>query len=213
MKATIKFQIFFFLVMSSSLFAQFNVNNMSLEAGYGYTGAIGPYQKLYKSNFSGLNHYNVGIRYMFNEKFGAKVAYKLDHFVNDPGGKVGITYSAVAVSGIYNVGKQLGLTYLTRDKVGVNAHVDAGFAYGHLIGKNDSEKVYVVGIGITPMYNISNKLALTADFTHNFTMDQNYGFDGILLNKDKSPQNGSYYNFSVGLIYYLGENKYHSDWY
>jgi len=56
-------------------------------------------------------------------------------------------------------------------------------------------------------------LALTADFTHNITMDQNYGFDGILLNKDKSPENGSYYNFSVGLIYYLGENKYHSDWY
>lgn len=35
-----------------------------------------------------MNHYNVGIRYMFNEKFGAKVAYKLDHFVNDPGGKL-----------------------------------------------------------------------------------------------------------------------------
>ena len=40
MKAAIKLQIFFFLVMTSSLFAQFNVNNLSLEAGYGYTGAI-----------------------------------------------------------------------------------------------------------------------------------------------------------------------------
>jgi OOP family OmpA-OmpF porin len=71
----------------------------------------------------------------------------------------------------------------------------------------------VVGIGLTPMYNISNKFAVTADFTHNFTMKQHYGFDGILLNKDYTPKSGSYYNFSVGLIYYLGENKYHSDWY
>ena len=190
MKTTRKLYLFLLIVIATPLFAQFNVNNMSIEAGYGYTGAIGPYQKLYKSNFSGLNHYNVGIRYMFNEKFGAKVAYKLDHFVNDPGGKVGITYSAVALSGIYNVGKQLGLTYLTRDKVGINAHVDAGVAFGYMIGQNQHEKIGVVGIGLTPMFNISNNFALTADFTHNFTMKQHYGFDGILLNKDYTPQSG-----------------------
>lgn len=213
MKTTSKLHLFFFLIVSSSLFSQFNVNNISVEGNYGYTGAISPYQKKYKSNFSGMNHYNIGIRYMFNEKFGAKVTYKLDHFVNDPGGKIGITYSTVSLSGIYNVGKQLGLTYLTRDKLGLNAHLDAGMALGYIIGKNDSEQVNIVGIGITPMYKISNKLALTADFTHNFTMDQNYGFDGIILNKNKAPQSGAFYNFSFGLIYYLGENKYHSDWY
>ena len=213
MKAAIKLQLFFFLVMTSSLFAQFNVNNLSLEAGYGYTGAIWPYQKLYKSNFSGFNHYNVGIRYMFNEKFGAKATYKVDHFVNDPGGKVGITYSAIGLSGIYNVGKQLGLTYLTRDKLGINAHVDAGVAFGYVIEQNKPERIGVVGIGLTPMFNISNNFALTADFTHNFTMKQHYGFDGALLSKDYTPESGSYYNFSFGIIYYLGENKYHSDWY
>ena len=82
-----------------------------------------------------------------------------------------------------------------------------------MIGQNKHEKIGVVGIGLTPMYNISNNFALTADFTHNFTMKQHYGFDGILLNKDYTPQSGGYYNFSIGLIYYLGENKYHSDWY
>ncbi len=213
MKTTTKLQLFFFLIMSTSLFAQFNVNNMSVEGNYGYTGAISPYQKKFKSNFSGMNHYDIGIRYMFNEKFGAKVSYKLDHFVNDPGGKIGITYSAVSLSGIYNVGKQFGLTYLTRDKLGVNTHLDAGIAYGHPIGQHEPERIGVVGIGITPMYNISNKFALTADFTHNFTVKQHYGFDGILLNKDYKPEPGSFYNFSVGLIFYLGENKYHSDWY
>lgn len=213
MKAIHKFQIFIFLVLSSSLFAQLNVNNLSVEAGYGYTGAIAPYYKGFKSNFSGFNHFNVGIRYMFNEKIGAKVAYKLDHFVNDPGGKVGITYSAVALSGIYNLGKQFGLTYLTRDKLSLNAHLDAGVAFAYMIGQNDYEKVGVIGIGVTPMLNLTNKLALTADFTHNFTQKQHYGFDGILLDPDYKPQSGSYYNFTMGLIFYLGENRYHSDWY
>ena len=213
MKQTPKLSLLLLFFCSMSLFSQFNVNNLSLETGYGYTGAIEPYYKGYKSNFSGMNHFNVGIRYMLNEKIGAKVSYKLDHFVNDPGGDLGITYSTIGVSGIYNIGKQFGLTYWTRDRVGVNAHVDAGVAFAYMIGQNDFEKVGVVGIGITPMVNLSNDFALTMDFTHNFTMKQHYGFDGQLVNADYEPTSGGFYNFSFGLIYYLGENRYHSDWY
>jgi len=214
MKLVSKSFFVFILLNSSLLLAQFNVNNMSLEAGYGYTGAIEPYYKGFKSNFSGMNHFNVGVRYMFTEKIGAKVSYKFDHFVNDPGGKLGITYNTISVSGVYNIGKEFGLTYLTRDRFGVNAHIDAGVAFAYMIGKNEYEQVKVVGIGITPMYNISNKIALTADFTHNLTSDQNYGFDGQLVDPiNKKPESGSFYNFSFGIIFYLGENRYHSDWY
>lgn len=213
MKSSSKVIVLLLFFCTMPIFSQFNVNNMSLEAGYGYTGAIDPYFRGFKSNFSGMNHFNLGIRYMFTEKIGAKVSYKLDHFVNDPGGDVGITYNALSVSGIYNIGKQFGLTYLTRDRLGVNAHVDAGVAFAYMIGQNEYEKVGVIGIGITPMYNISNKFALTADFTHNLTMKQHYGFDGLLLDPEYKPQSGSFYNFSFGIIYYLGENRYHSDWY
>ena len=213
MKSSSKVIVLLLFFCTMPIFSQFNVNNMSLEAGYGYTGAIDPYFRGFKSNFSGMNHFNVGIRYMFTEKIGAKVSYKLDHFVNDPGGDVGITYNALSVSGIYNIGKQFGLTYLTRDRLGVNAHVDAGVAFAYMIGQNEYEKVGVIGIGITPMYNISNKFALTADFTHNITMKQHYGFDGLLLDPEYKPQSGSFYNFSFGIIFYLGENRYHSDWY
>jgi len=40
MKLVSKSFFVFILLNSSLLLAQFNVNNMSLEAGYGYTGAI-----------------------------------------------------------------------------------------------------------------------------------------------------------------------------
>ena len=213
MKSSSKVIVLVLFFCTMPIFSQFNVNNMSLEAGYGYTGAIDPYFRGFKSNFSGMNHFNLGIRYMFTEKIGAKVSYKFDHFVNDPVGDVGITYNTLSVSGIYNIGKQFGLTYLTRDRLGVNAHVDAGVAFAYMIGQNEYEKVGVIGIGITPMYNISNKFALTADFTHNITMKQHYGFDGLLLDPEYKPQSGSFYNFSFGIIFYLGENRYHSDWY
>lgn len=202
-----------FLFFSTTVFAQFDLNNVSVEVGYGYNGAIGPYNKVFNSNFSGMNHFDVGIRYMFTEKLGAKVFYKLDHFVNDPGGELGVTYMTVGASGVYNVGKELGLGYLTRDKLGLNAHIDGGVAFAHLIGQNKYEKVGIIGFGIAPMYKISNKFAVQADFTYNYSLKQHYGFDGILLNENYDPEPGSFYNFSVGLIYYIGENKYHSDWY
>jgi hypothetical protein len=63
------------------------------------------------------------------------------------------------------------------------------------------------------MYNISNKFAIIADYTHNITMSQHYGFDGQQIGANKKSTSGSFYNFSFGFIYYLGENRYHSDWY
>jgi OOP family OmpA-OmpF porin len=63
------------------------------------------------------------------------------------------------------------------------------------------------------MYAVSNKIALKADLTYNRTFKQHYGFDGGLLDPNFKAENGSFYNFSVGLIFYIGENKHHSDWY
>ena len=201
------------LLLSSGLFAQLDVNNISLEVGYGYNGAIGPYNKNYNSNFSGMNHFDVGIRYMFTEKIGAKIFYKLDHFVNDPGGEIGVTYMTIGGSGVYNLGKEIGLNYMTRDLVSVTTHVDAGVTFAHLIGQNQYERVGVLGIGITPMVKLSNKFALMADATYNYTLKQHYGFDGVLLDPEYKPEPSSFYNLSFGLIFYIGENRYHSDWY
>lgn len=213
MKLSNKFLVAFLLLSAMPLFSQFSVNNMSFEVGYGYNGAIKPYNKAYNSNFSGMNHFNLGLRYMFSEKIGAKVFYRVDKFVNDPGGSVGITYNTVGTSFVYNLGKELGLTYLTRDQFGIVTHLDGGVSFARVIDTRIIEKVGVIGLGVTPMYNISNKIAVTADLTYNWNLRQHYGFDGGKLHQDKTYESGNFYNFSIGLIYYIGENKYHSDWY
>lgn len=213
MKLSNKFLVAFLLLSAMPLFSQFSVNNMSFEVGYGYNGAIKPYNKAYNSNFSGMNHFNLGLRYMFSEKIGAKVFYKVDKFVNDPGGSVGITYNTVGTSFVYNLGKELGLTYLTRDQFGIVTHLDGGVSFARVIDTRIIEKVGIVGLGVTPMCALSNKFALYGDFTYNWNLKQHYGFDGMLLNADYTPEPGSFYNFSIGLIYYIGEHQYHADWY
>lgn len=213
MKLLQKGIVIFALFFTSHIVGQFNVNNLSLEFGYGYSGAIAPYNKIFKSDFSGMRHFDVGIRYMFSEKIGTKIFYKVDTFVNDPGGKIGIIYNTIGSSFVYNIGKQLGLTYITRDQLGILTHLDGGVSFANIINTNKVEKVGVVGLGITPMVSLSNKFSIYTDFTYNWNIKQHYGFDGLLLNDDYTPEAGSFYNFSLGLIFYIGENKYHSDWY
>ena len=198
------FLVVVFLISSSLAVAQFNRNNMSVELNYGYNGAIQPYNKQFQSNFSGFNHFEVGIRYMFSEHLGTKIIFKSDKFVNDPGGNIGIQYNSLGAGLVYNVGKKLGLTYLTRDNLGLLVHLE---------GSIESEKTQIIGFGITPQYRINNKFAIVSDFTYNINLKQLYGFDGFPINANKVSESGSFYNISIGLIYYIGENKYHSDWY
>jgi hypothetical protein len=203
-----------FLLFSNIIFSQLNMNNMSVELNYGYNGAIQPYNKQFKSNFSGFNHFEVGIRYMFSEHLGAKIIYKSDKFVNDPGGNIGIQYNSLGAGVVYNIGKKIGLTYLTRDNLGLLFHLEGSVGFANsLIQQYESEKTKIIGIGITPQYRINNKIAITTDFTYNINLKQLYGFDGFPINTTKISETGSFYNLSIGLIYYIGENKYHSDWY
>lgn len=208
------FLVVVFLISSSLAVAQFNRNNMSVELNYGYNGAIQPYNKQFKTNFSGFNHFEVGLRYMFSEHLGTKIIFKSDKFVNDPGGNIGIQYNSLGAGLVYNAGKKLGLTYLTRDNLGLLVHLEGSIGFANSLQQQfESEKTQIIGFGITPQYRINNKFAIVSDFTYNINLKQLYGFDGFPINTNKVSESGSFYNISIGLIYYIGENKYHSDWY
>lgn len=203
----------FFLLFSSAT-AQTTLNKLSVEGGVGYTGAMQPYLTRYKSNFSGFTHFDLGVRYMINEYYGVKVSFASDRFENDPGGKIGTDMQRYSVEGVVNVGKFFDLTYRTRDHFGLLAHAGVGFATLKPFLAPKAERVGPISIGITPQYRLSDKVALYSDFTLFANVKQHYRFDGSLIQEPyKTPTIGHYYNFSVGLIFYLGEGRYHSDWY
>lgn len=100
---------------------------------------------------------------MFSEKIGVKLFYKVDKFVNDSVGCVGILYNAIGPSFVYNSGKEIGLTYLTRYLFGIATYLGQCVSFVHDIDTRIIEKVGVLEFGITKMYNISKKIATTAD--------------------------------------------------
>ena len=93
-------------------------------------------------------------------------------------------------------------------------HLEGSIGFANSLQQQfESEKTQIIGFGITPQYRINNKFAIVSDFTYNINLKQLYGFDGFPINTNKVSESGSFYNISIGLIYYIGENKYHSDWY
>jgi OOP family OmpA-OmpF porin len=60
---------------------------------------------------------------------------------------------------------------------------------------------------------LNDKIALFADFSSVINYKQHYRFDGSLFSDNFVPTIGYHYNVSLGLMLYIGEEKYHSDWY
>ena len=202
-----------FLLFSLFGFSQSRYNNFSLELSSGYAGVVKPYLTRYKSGFSGFTNINIGARYMFSEKLGIRVEYVNDRFVTDSDNKAGTYFNRFGIQGIYNLGKDLDLLYITHEKVGLLAHVGVGYTLSRPVRANFNEQIGSLIIGFTPEVKINNKVAFFADLSSVINFKQHYRYDGSLISNDYIPTTGLHYNISFGIMLYLGEEKYHNDWY
>lgn len=203
------------LVLLSSILsyaqAEKNWNRFSIEAGYGYVTPSNLYSTEFsKSDFSGFNHFDMGLRYMITEKVGLKLIYGRDSFSKDA---AGITYNTVNVSGVYNVGSLFNLNYITNEKVGLLGRVGIGVTFAKPETIDDHEKIGTATIGLTPQVKLSDKISIYGDMAYAFRFKQHYGFDGVLLNRDYEAEVGKTAVFSVGVLVYLGSKDKHADWY
>lgn len=203
----------FLLISSMVIQGQSRYNQFSLEASYGYSGAISPYMSAYKSNFSGLTNLNIGGRYMFNEYFGLRGEYANDRFENDPGGKIGIYYNRIGLQAYFNAGKLFGLPYILNENIGLLTHGGVGYTRARPIDASKSEQIGNLIIGITPQLKLSERVAIFTDVSFISNFKQHYRFDGSLISEQYKPTIGFHYNISLGLMVYLGNKSYHADWY
>ena len=205
--------IVIFLLFSLFGFSQSSNNNFSIELSSGYTGAVKPYLSSYKSGFSGFNNINIAGRYMFSEKFGVRLEYVNDRFITSTDSKAGTYFNRFGAQLVYNLGKDLDLMYVTNEKFGLLTHAGAGYTLSKPVGKTFTEQIGSLVFGITPQVKLNNKIALFGDFSSVINFKQHYRFDGSLISNDYVPTTGYHYNVSLGLMLYIGEEKYHSDWY
>jgi OOP family OmpA-OmpF porin len=204
---------FFVLLLNINLKAQSKLNTVSLESSYGYSGVISPYLGQYKSDFSGLTNFNLGLRVMISEKLGFRAELVTDKFENDPGGKFGVIMSRIGAQVYYNLGKDFGLPYIFNENLGLLVHVGGGYTVSRPKFASIHEKIGNIIIGVTPQVKLTEKIALFSDISYIVNTKQHYRFDGSLYNQNVESTTGFHYNISIGLMFYLGGNRHHADWY
>ncbi|RRA93997.1 OmpA family protein [Paenimyroides viscosum] len=196
-------------------------NKWSIDINGGLTKPSAPMTPGYTGDtFFGLVHADAGVRYMFNNKFGIKADFGYDYMKNgEDSNYFRTTHYRASLQGVANLGRIMNFEEWTRT-FGLQAHMGAGYSWmepgkdGSTVLDYGKDKMGHVLLGLTGQVKLGNRVALNADFTMVNTVRQNYTFDGASeINANERGFNGTFYNATLGLSFYLGKNEQHADWY
>ena len=158
-------------------------------------------------------HADLGVRYMFNPKFGLKMDFGYDQFKErDDSPEFESRMLRTSLQGVVNIGRALNFETWT-NTIGLLAH--GGFGVSQLTAENGFDGKDYMGhgiLGLTGQIKLSNSVALTGDLTGIVNGKQNHNFDGMAPTTTGS-FDGVLLNASVGLTFYLGKNEKHADWF
>lgn len=199
-------------------------NRWSIEVQAGQNKAVRPFTEGYYSsnpnryfNFSGVNHFDFGFRYMLSERFGFKLSGGYDIFTDlkNSGSLPFETKSySLNLQGVVNLARIMKFESFTK-RIGLLAHggvqVSKVYVDNPVIGKLNEDNGGVI-IGLTPQYRISNRITITGDFSAISNVRQHLNWDGSVSAKDNN-LTGLFYHTSLGITCYLGSKETHADWY
>ncbi len=186
-------------------------NKWSVELGAGFNKPQRPFSDGYYTNTVSPWTGDLGVRYMFNNKFGLKADFGYNS-LTAKGSSIDFDskYYRVDLQAVANLGRIMNFETWT-NTIGLLGH--AGFGYGQLRNDNfkGADEVGNSIAGVTGQIRLSNRLALTGDFSTILNASQDRTFDGAYVPGNRG-FSGILFNGTVGLNVYLGKNTKHADW-
>ena len=208
--------------------AQTDYNKWSLEVNGGFNKPTAPLTAGYLSPSLNLGHADLGVRYMFNEKFGAKLDYGFGSFSESEGNSPSFStnYWRLNLQGVANLGRIMNWETFSR-RVNLLGHFGDGLGQVNPqenANANFNDNVYNFIVGFTGQVKLSERVALNADISTIMNGRQTTSFDGASnINPgtmaNPSTNNGYYgpnavwWTGTLGLSFYLGSKDTHADWY
>jgi len=228
-----KLILIFILLLSNIILAQRKFNSFSLETALGMHVPISPNQNINRGDYIGFKHLDIGARYMINEQLGVKFSYAYNRFENRLDKKFGNTYHRIGVEGVVNFSKTLNFSseFIKTNALLIHSGIGVSYAYPDVLKKykktgffsfgltpnQNFDKMYEqignIIIGCTYLYKLSDSFALSADSTYIANYMHQYNYNGELLYKEYKKVIGGFMNFSIGIQFYIGKHRDHSDWY
>jgi OmpA-OmpF porin, OOP family len=188
-----------------------NYNKWSIEFAGGVNKPQKPFSDGYFTSTPSPWVGDFGVRYMFNNKFGLKADFGYNSLKSKSNSlDFDSKYYRVDLQAVANLGRIMNFETWT-NTIGLLGH--AGFGYSQLRNDNfrGADEMGNFIAGVTGQIKLSNRLALTGDFSTIFNASQDRSFDGAYLPENRG-FSGLIFNGTVGLNVYLGKNTKHADW-
>jgi Outer membrane protein beta-barrel domain len=191
------------LLFCSATFAQEinHFNQYSVEGSYGFNYSRNPV-------LNGFNHFDIGLRYMGNEYWGAKADYGYDMFKSDDSRNANTTLNRVSLQAVYNIGRAFRVSDVAARTFNMLVHAGGGPTILKT-EEGETDKGGHIIIGGTAQFYLSPNIALTGDLSGVLNFSQNYRVNGL---GPYDSFTGKYATISVGLTWYFGKNGSTADW-
>ena len=211
---------------------KYTFNKWVLELSSGQSKGNNPYTSGYFSSNPDkklgsfqFNNFNLGVRYMFSPKFGVKLGLSSDKFENysDSSSKKFETQQyridfqgVVNAARLFDIEDQLGrFSFLLHGGVQLaqlTPKLDTGNdPIGGSSNYNVTENNIGVIFGITPTFRVTNKIAITFDFSMLSNFRQHLAWDGHRSDPSNN-LSGRMTNASFGINYSFGKENIHGDY-
>ena len=188
-----------------------NYNKWSVELAGGLNKPMRPMTAGYRTAVTSAYVADLGVRYMFNNKFGLKADFGYNSF-KEGENSIGFDsqYYRADLQAVANLGRIMSFETWT-NTLGLLGHAGFGLGFGESDNFSGTDRMGNFIAGVTGQIKLSNRVALTGDFTTILNAKQNRTFDGA--STIGSPGfGGVLFNGTVGLTVYLGSNEKHADW-
>lgn len=186
-------------------------NKWSVELAGGLNKPMRPMTAGYRTAVTSAYVADLGVRYMFNNKFGLKADFGYNSF-KEGENSIGFDskYYRADLQAVANLGRIMNFETWT-NTLGLLGHAGFGLGFGEAENSIGTDKMGNFMAGVTGQIKLSNRIALTGDFTTILNAKQNRTFDGASTVGTPGFA-GVLFNGTVGLTVYLGKNEKHADW-
>lgn len=171
------------------------------------------------------SHWDLGVRYNYNETFGIGLRYARNvsdgwseefgvptDFFYIPSHPFELTYNRLSMEITADLFDIVGLY---SEKLALLAHGGGGIGMisGGGLGPQDTDETMgMVTGGFTFLYKLNDRLALKADYSAASHIDQKRSLDGVFLTNAEG-NTSNVHSGSIGLMIYLGKDKTPVDFY
>lgn len=179
------------------------LDNISLEAAYGYNLALSP-DNIETADVSGFNTLQLGLNYQINDIWGVRGTYSNTTFKHKDVDNASINYNKLTAEATFNIMQAVNASaYPISSAFQLVAHTGVGLNFAKSKVTDKTDNIGNFQIGIKPQYNITSRIGVFLDGTYIMNFKQNYGFNGMSI-PGESETTGSYVTGLVGVAIKLG---------